>query len=102
MIESEEKRNRLLDMINHWAKHTKVKPYLREYDIPGLVCQILGEFYNVKCTCQHLINSRYQKEYIVDYKDNDGSEVRVVSCEDCLKWYKETFKDVIITEDCFE
>ena len=36
-IESEVKRQRLLDRLERWAEHTKVKQYLREYDIPGLV-----------------------------------------------------------------
>lgn len=47
MVESEEKRQRLLDTIEHWANHTRIMPYLRPYDIPGLVRQVLGEFYHV-------------------------------------------------------
>jgi len=57
MIESEEKKKRLTEEVTRWCEHTKVMPYLRDYDIPHLVGSILEEFYCVHLCCGHLVSS---------------------------------------------
>ncbi len=90
MIESKEKEKRLTDIIERWANHTKIIPQLREYDISGLVNQILEEFYHIHLSCGHLVNSSAE-EIILTFKDyDDGELVDIVGsyCKDCAKKYK--------------
>ena len=69
--ESEIKRQRLLDRIERWAEHTKVKQYLREYDIPGLVESIITEFYHIKLCCGHWVNG-FDESVLLEVDDNEG------------------------------
>ena len=89
-IESEEKRKRLIDMITRWCEHTKVLPQLRSYDIPGLVSQVLEEFYNVVLCCGHLIKGSEEGVYISfkDWYDGEECERSGVYCKECAEKYK--------------
>ena len=86
-IESEEKKQRLLDIIERWVSHTKVEPYLREGDIPGLVRQIIEEFYHVSLSCGHYVRD-LDEGVSLAFKDNDDSEIHGIYCKDCAKRYK--------------
>ena len=97
MIESEEKRQRLLEMVSRWCEHTKVLPYLRDGDIPNLVRQVLGEFYNVTLCCGHLVKGSEGvhitfRDYIVDRGDTEHGggmgEVSGTYCKDCAEKLK--------------
>ena len=55
MIESEEKKERLKEIIERWTRNTKVDQYLRDYDIPNLINQIVTEFYHINLSCGHWI-----------------------------------------------
>ena len=91
MIESEEKRKRLTDAIEHWCKHTKVEHLLRNGDIYGLVNRIIEEFYHITLCCGHYVSKMNEgidltfKEYD-DPKDN--TEVSGIYCKDCAPKYK--------------
>ena len=90
MLESEQKRKRLTDLITHWCEHTNVLPYLRDYDIPSLVGQVMEEFYQLRCTCGHSIRD-FDEGVHIAFKDmNDGEEVEVsgLYCKDCAERYK--------------
>lgn len=85
-IESEEKRKRLTELIQRWATHTKVLPQLREYDIPGLVGQVLEEFYHITLCCGHLVRDSDEGVHIA-FNDVDG-EVSGLYCKDCAEELK--------------
>ena len=70
-IESEEKRQRITETIERWAENTKVKPYLRSYDIPGLVSSILDEFYHIVLCCGHRVKELDEGVYL-EVDDCDG------------------------------
>lgn len=61
MIESEEKKKRLEEMIGRWSQNVKIDQYLREYDILGLVNQIINEFYHINLSCGHRVR-QYEGE----------------------------------------
>jgi len=90
MIESEEKRKRIIDTITHWTEMTKVKPYLREHDIPGLVSCILQEFYHITLCCGHLVNELDEGVDIEFYEYGDESKGIITGtyCKECIKRYK--------------
>ncbi len=90
MIESEEKRARLKDLIEHWAKHTKADQMLREGDIPNLVGQVIEEFYHVRLSCGHYVRS-IDDGHPMKYKDVNG-KVYGTYCDDCSIWYREKLK----------
>ena len=91
MIESEEKRKRLTDRLERWCEHTKVAPYLRGHDIPGLVDSILQEFYHISLCCGHWV-SEFDEGVNLTFKEYDGSEISGSYCKDCAKWYKKKLK----------
>ena len=95
--ESVTKQKDILDILERFAKRTKIKWLLRENDLVGLSHHITEQFYNVHCSCGHWINSRYQKDYIINYSDGDG-EIGGCICESCIPWYKENFRNVQITD----
>ena len=83
MIESKEKRERITETIERWAENTKIKPYLRDYDIPGLAYNILGEFYHVHLCCTHMVRELGEGiELEVD--DCDGKRYGSY-CKDCAE-----------------
>ena len=92
MIESEEKRKRLTDTITRWCKNTNVLPYLRDYDIPGLVHYILDEFYHITLCCGHMVKDMDEgidltfKEYV--WKEDAECEISGIYCKDCAEWFK--------------
>jgi len=90
MIDSEVKRNRIKGIIEQWALHTKVLPQLREYDIPGLVGQIIEEFYHTHLSCGHLANSIDDGVVLAfyEYEDTARGEVYGTYCKDCAEEYK--------------
>ena len=89
MIGSEEKKKRLLDTVTHWCEFTKIKPYLRDYDISSLVSQIVDEFYWITLTCGHKVNDIGEgvnlkfKEII----NGEINEVHGLYCKDCAEQY---------------
>lgn len=87
MIESEDKRKRLTDILEHWAEHTKVKPYLRNHDIPGLVGSILEEFYHTRLCCGHLVASHEDGVVLTfkDWEDGERVEIQGTYCKECAK-----------------
>ena len=86
MIESEEKRKRLTDTIEHWCKHVKATPLLRNGDIQGLVRSVLEEFYHVRLSCGHMV--RGNEGVDLTFKEYDGSEISGIYCDDCAEHYK--------------
>ena len=87
MIESEEKRKRLTDTVEHWCKHTKVDHLLRCHDIPGLVDSVLSEFYHIQLSCGHLVRD-FSEETVLTFKEYDESEITGCYCADCAEHYK--------------
>ena len=85
MVDSEVQRKRLLDLVTRWADHTKVTPYLRGHDIPGLVCQILDEFYHITLSCGHLVDSM-DECVSLELKETDGVYYGSY-CKDCAERY---------------
>ena len=100
MIESKVKQERITDTIERWCKHTKIKQYLRPYDIPSLVSQILSEFYHVTLCCGHLVADSYEgvplafRDYITDRSDMEHGggmgEVSGLYCKECAESYIRT------------
>ena len=96
MIESEEKRKRLTEDIEHWCDHVKATPFLRRGDIQGLVHTILTEFYHEIYSCGHMGNNDGVaiafRDFIVDRGDMDDGgdicEVQGIYCKDCAEKYK--------------
>jgi len=86
MIESEEKRKRLTEIVARWTKHTKVKPYLRNCDIPSLVSSILGEFYRITLCCGHMVRELDEGVGLA-FNELEGT-THGSYCKDCAKKYK--------------
>lgn len=100
MVKSEEQRKELNDIINRWSEHTKVVQYLREYDIPNLVSQILDVFYKVTFYCRHKGN--YEDGVHIAFKGMDGGDEREISglyCKDCAEKYKGELGDKISVKE---
>lgn len=91
MTESEEKRERLMDLITRWAVNVKVSPMLREGDINGLVQHILEEFYHIRLCCFHLVND-FDEGVELSFKESDGSVISGTYCKECAKWYVKNLK----------
>jgi hypothetical protein len=90
MIESEEKKERLTETITYWCENTKISPYLRNYDIPNLVRQIMAEFYHVTLCCGHMVSS-FEEGVLIAFKDMyDGEkcETQGFYCKQCAEKYK--------------
>ncbi len=78
MIESEDKRKRLNDIVTRWCNHIHATPLLREGDISGLVQSIMCEFYHVVLSCGHMVKSIDDGfEYAAD------SDTYGIECADC-------------------
>ena len=92
MIESEEKRKRLTDMITRWCEFTMIKPYLRDLDIPSLVSQIIDEFYHIHLCCSHQVRELCEGIYLEfeDFiaKENVMGTISGSYCKDCAEEYK--------------
>jgi len=86
MIESEERRVRIYQTIERWCDNTKITPRLRSYDIPGLVTQIMEEFYTVHLCCGHLVKNT-DEGVAIAWKEGAG-EVSGLYCRDCADEYK--------------
>ena len=86
MIESEEKRKRLTEIVDRWVKYTKVEPYLRGPDIPSLVGSILGEFYHVTLCCGHMVRE-LDEEVGIAFNELEGTTYGSY-CKDCAEKYK--------------
>jgi hypothetical protein len=107
MIESEEKRKRIDDIVRQWTKNTKVEQYLREYDIPGLVNQIINEFYHINLSCGHWVRQYEGESFDFSHKtweyddcyDYDGpfrgswSTISGNYCRDCYEKMKVDYDD---------
>lgn len=90
MIESEEKRVRLTDRITRWCEHTHHRN-LRSGDIPGLVDNILEEFYHIRLCCGHLVRDLDEGVALVHTEiDCEGNRGKVYGdyCRDCAERYK--------------
>lgn len=83
MIESEEKRKRIADMLERWSKHCKVDHLLREGDIPGIVDSIITEFYHMKLCCGHWVNTT--SEGIDLQMDEDEGYSTGIYCKECAE-----------------
>ena len=94
-IESEEKREALQGIITRWAEHTKVMPYLRSFDIPSLVSNILGEFYHVHLSCGHWVSSMDEGVHIAfkEFSDGEGEEYEAsgIYCKACAEDFKKNW-----------
>jgi len=102
MIESEEKKERLTEMIERWSHTTKIEQYLREHDIPSLVNQIINEFYHINLSCGHWVRQYEGESFDFSHKtweyddcyDCDGPSRGVWStiygsyCKDCYEKMK--------------
>ena len=83
MIESEEKRKKLTQIIDRWVEKKKVKQYLRDYDVPSLVDSILTEWYKIHLTCGHLVKSLDDHIYL---EIQEEENIRCgCYCYDCAK-----------------
>jgi hypothetical protein len=100
-IESEEKRQRIIDTVERWTKHTKIKQYLRPYDIPGLVESIIIEFYHIKLCCGHWVREFNEGVYL-EVDDCDGCYYGTY-CKDCaMEMMKEGYARIpslVVTEN---
>lgn len=81
-IESEEKRQRITDTIERWVENTKVKPYLRDYDIPSLVGSILSEFYHITLCCGHLVKE-LNEGIPLEQDDQENGTISGDYCKEC-------------------
>ena len=102
MIESEEKKERLKEIIERWTRNTKIDQYLRDYDIPSLISQIVNEFYHINLSCGHWIRQYEGESFDFSHKtweydccgDQDGpaqgawSTVSGSYCRDCYEKMK--------------
>ena len=89
VVESEQKRLRIIDSITHWCETTKVEHLLRPFDIPGLAMTIIEEFYPVRMCCGHYVKETTDGEHIA-FKETDGPDSEEVSgmyCKECADVY---------------
>ena len=94
MIESERHKQRVTEIVTRWCRNTKVEPYLRVYDIPGLVSSIMDEFYHVQLCCGHLVNS-IDEGVDLEMDNDDGGVSCGCYCKDCAEEYiKEGAREV--------
>lgn len=92
MIESEEHRKRLFEIVERWCDHIKATPLLRSGDVGGLVSSIISEFYRITLSCGHEVKS-FDEEVVmklpeVFYDDDGRHEGHSVGsyCKDCADW----------------
>jgi len=93
MIESEEKRKNITQLIETWAKNVKIESYLRGYDIPSLVNSILDNFYPVTFCCGHKGN--FDEGVHIEFYTYEGRTDEITSglyCRDCAERYKKELK----------
>ena len=90
MIESEEKRKELTNIITRWCSLTKTKHLLRNHDVPMLVNQILEEFYHIHLCCGHMVQDFNDGVHIAfkDMINGEEGEVSGLYCWDCAEEYK--------------
>jgi len=89
MIESEEKRKKIIDKLERWSKNCKVDHLLRDHDIPGLANWILEEFYHIHLCCGHLVrefNEGVDLE-MADYSDGEKATSSGIYCKECAEWF---------------
>ncbi|MFA5299614.1 MAG: hypothetical protein WC389_15605 [Lutibacter sp.] len=91
MIESQEKREQLIKIIDHWAEFCLLKQHLRNGDIGNLVNDIIEEFYTTSLSCGHQVRS-IDGGILIGFNDvdRDGNECEVqgIYCKDCAEKYK--------------
>ena len=95
MIESEKKRKRITEDIEHWCDHVKATPLLRGGDIHGLVQAILTEFYHTTFCCGHMGNGDGVviafNDFVTDRSDMEHGggigEFQGIYCRDCADKY---------------
>jgi hypothetical protein len=93
MIESEEKHKKITLLLETWAKNVKIKPYLRDYDIPFLVDNILDNFYSVTFCCGH--KGHFDDGVHIEFYTHEGRTDETTSglyCRDCAERYKKELK----------
>ena len=92
MVESEEKRKRLNDIITRWCENVKVSPYLRNGDIPSLVDWVLGEFYHITLCCGHLVKDIDEGVHIgfYTYEGRTDETTEGLYCKECAGKYIRT------------
>jgi len=105
MIESEEKRKSLVDILERWAKNCKIEDRLRDGDIHGLVSCILGEFYHTHLACGHQVPNDYQAtviEFDEPFVDDSGfhtGRCTMNCCTDCADYFMKNAPNCVdITE----
>jgi len=87
MIQSVDNRKQIIDAIEQWAKHVKVKHLLREYDIPDLADRVMDIFYHITLCCGHMVLDMDEGIHI-EFKEYDGSTISGLYCKDCAEKYK--------------
>ncbi len=98
MIESEEKRKRITDIVERWANYTKTKQYLRDGDIYSLVDSVIQEYYHVNLCCGHWVMSNddgIALEYD-GYEDGEKITGTGIYCKECAKRYIKDLKARVI------
>ncbi len=89
MIESEEKRKRIIEHLECWCDHVKATSLLRNYDIPSLVETILSEFYTVTFCCGHLGHWNDGVHIgFYSYEGRTDETTEGLYCKDCAGEYK--------------
>ena len=98
MIESKVKEKRLTELVERWVLHTKVSPYLRDYDISNLVSRILSEFYRITLSCRHQVMN-LDEGIELAFKERDGSTIYGSFCRDCAETYKKDLEACEVKDD---
>lgn len=94
MIESEEKRKRIIECLERWSKHCKVDHLLRDGDIAGLASSIIQEFYHIQLCCGHWVKN-YDEGVTLEIPDySDGEEGVLIGsyCSECAKHFLKEVK----------
>ena len=101
MIESEEKRERIIDILERWSKNCKIDHLLRDGDIAGLASWILEEFYHIWLACGHGVKD-FDEEVVVEfdepYVDEEGFRIGRITgsyCKECAEWFMKNAKNCI-------
>jgi hypothetical protein len=94
MIESEEKRKRIIENLERWSKHCKVDHLLRDGDIEGLANSIIQEFYHIQLCCGHWVREFNEGVTLEmpDYSDGEKGISSGIYCKDCAKQYLKEIK----------
>ncbi len=105
MIESEEKRKIIIDMLNRWAAHCKIDHLLRDGDILGLADSIIERFYRIRlCCCHYVDNYEDSVDLEMNEYDDEGNLGTSfgVYCKDCAEWFLKNDKSCKIVKRTHE